>query len=80
MSIQAGGSKIALQLTKALGLEKLEVIGFDLHVHSDDVITVSVEYYLNTDQLNKAELVLKKYELELGKEIKRKDETSPKKD
>ena len=69
MAIQSMNDDLTPRLMKALGIGDLQVSNFDLHVHSEDIISVSVEYYPNKDQLNKAISVLEEYELKLGKEI-----------
>ena len=73
MAIQSINDDLTPRLMKALGIGDLDVTNFDLHIHTNDIITISVEYYPTKDQLNKAVSVLEEYELELGKKINSKE-------
>ena len=57
-------NQIGERIQKVLGLGDLKVKNIDLHIHADDVISATVEYYPTTDQMDKLESLIKEFEFE----------------
>ncbi len=64
MAINETGLKFANEVIEALGLSNVKnIVDIDLTIHCEDVITVTVKYYPENDELDKLIPILKKYEL-----------------
>lgn len=56
-------SQVGREICEALGLPMGRVTKIDLHFHAREIVTATVEFQPELDQLEKAITVLRRYEL-----------------